>query len=72
MKQNLTLFVWAILAAALMSSCDDPEVAFNEETFDIPFLFSEGYQDSIKYPYTLPRRHPTGSLWSRTTPRSAS
>ena len=53
MKQNLTLFVWTILAAALMSSCDDPEVAFNEETFDIPFLFSEGYQDSIKYPYDL-------------------
>jgi hypothetical protein len=53
MKQNLTVIVWAILAAALMSSCDDPEVAFNEDTLNIPFLFSEGYQDTIMYPYEL-------------------
>jgi len=53
MKQNIAIIILAFLTATVMSSCDDPEVAFNEDTFDIPFLFSEGYQDSIKYPYEL-------------------
>ena len=53
MRRNFTVIVWAILIAAMMSSCDDPKVAFNEDTLDIPYLFSEGYQDTIKYPYDL-------------------
>ena len=53
MKRNLTVIVLAFIAAVVMSSCDDPKVAFNEQTLDIPYLFSEGYQDDIKYPYDL-------------------
>ncbi len=53
MKRNFSVIVLTFLAAALLSSCDDPKVAFNEETLDIPFLFSEGYQDEIQYPYEL-------------------
>ena len=53
MRRDLTVIVWALLAAVVMSSCDDPEVAFNEETLNIPYLFSEGYQDTIKYPYEM-------------------
>ena len=48
MKRNLTVIVLAFIAAVVMSSCDDPKVAFNEQTLDIPYLFSEGYQDDIK------------------------
>ena len=51
MKRDLTVFVWALLAAVLMSSCDDPEIAFNEDSLDLPYIFSEGYQDTIMYPY---------------------
>jgi len=53
MRRNLSIIVLALLVAAVMGSCDDPEIAFNEETFGIPYLFSEGYQDTIKYPYEL-------------------
>ena len=53
MKRNFTIIVLTFVFAVLMSSCDDPKVAFNEETLDIPYLFSEGYQDEIQYPYDL-------------------
>lgn len=53
MRQNIATIILAFLTAAVISSCDDPEIAFNENTFDIPYLFSEGYQDTIKYPYEL-------------------
>lgn len=53
MKRNFYIIAWALLTSAMMGSCDDPEIAFNEETLDIPFLFSEGYQDTIQYPYDL-------------------
>lgn len=53
MKLNLTVIVFTFIVAVVISSCDDPEFAFNEDTLDIPYLFSEGYQDEIKYPYEL-------------------
>ena len=53
MKRDLTVIALALLAAVVMSSCDEPKVAFNEKTLDIPYLFSEGYVDTIKYPYDL-------------------
>ena len=51
MKRDLTIIVLTLLAAAMMSSCDDPEVAYTEDSLDLPYLFSEGYQDTIQYPY---------------------
>lgn len=53
MKRNFPAIVLAFLAAVMLSSCDDPKVAFNEDTLDIPYVFSKGYQDTIKYPYKL-------------------
>ena len=53
MKRDLTIFVLALLVTALLSSCDDPEIAYTEDSLDVPYLFSEGYQDTIQYPYDL-------------------
>ena len=53
MKRDLTIIVLALLATALLSSCDDPEIAYTEDSLDVPYLFSEGYQDTIQYPYDL-------------------
>ena len=49
--------ITAITATAALSSCEaeDLEKAFDEETsLDSPFIFTEGYQDSIAIAYDLP------------------
>jgi hypothetical protein len=50
--------IMAIAAMTALNSCDDEDLekAYDEKTsFDSPFLFSEGYQDSIVVPYDLPQ-----------------
>jgi len=62
MKRNLMnrkpmYAIMAIAALAALNSCEseDLEKAYEEGTsLDSPFLFSEGYQDSIQYVYDLP------------------
>ena len=54
MKQNINVILVTLMVALLMGSCDDPEKAFNEDSLDIPYLFTEGYQDTIQHPYNLP------------------
>ena len=46
----------AIAAITTLNSCsdDDFKKAYDEKTYvDVPYLFSEGYQDSIQVPYDL-------------------
>ncbi|MBP5497791.1 MAG: hypothetical protein J6X81_00255 [Muribaculaceae bacterium] len=45
----------AMLGATLFSSCDEDKGAryYDENSLDVPFLFSEGYEDDIQYPYDL-------------------
>lgn len=46
----------AVMVMTMMGSCEDEELekVFDEETsLDVPFLFSEGYQDSIVIAYDL-------------------
>ena len=46
----------AIAAMTALNSCDDEtfEKAYDEKTYvDVPYLFSEGYKDSIMVPYDL-------------------
>ena len=45
----------AVLCGAMLSSCEeDPENPYYDDgSLDVPYLFSEGYQDEIQYPYEL-------------------
>jgi hypothetical protein len=48
--------IMAIAAMTALNSCDDEtfEKAYDEKTYvDVPYLFSEGYKDSIMVPYDL-------------------
>ena len=58
MKRKLMYVIMAIAAMTALNSCSDEdfEKAYDEKTsLDSPFLFSEGYKDSILVPYDLPK-----------------
>jgi len=58
MNRKLMYAIMAIAAMTALNSCDDEDLekAYDEKTsLDSPFLFSEGYQDSIVVPYDLPQ-----------------
>ena len=49
--------IMAVMAMMTLNSCEDEDLekAYDEETsLSLPFLFSEGYQDSIAIAYNLP------------------
>ena len=57
MKRKLMYAMMAIAAMTALNSCEeeDLEKVYDENTsLDSPFLFSEGYQDTIVYAYDLP------------------
>ena len=57
MNKKLMNALMAIVAMTALNSCGDDafEKAYDEKTsLDSPFLFSEGYQDTIAYAYDLP------------------
>lgn len=45
----------ALFGASVLSSCDEDkgEPYYDDKSLDVPYLFSEGYQDQIQYPYEL-------------------
>ena len=45
----------AVLSAALLSSCDEDNGLpyYDENSLDVPYVFTEGYQDQIQYAYDL-------------------
>ena len=51
----LTLVTTVALGFTLLSSCDEDngEPYYDDQSLDVPYLFSEGYQDQIQYPYEL-------------------
>ena len=56
MKRKLMYVMMAIAAMTALNSCsdDDFKKAYDEKTYvDVPYLFSEDYQDSIQVPYDL-------------------
>ena len=56
MKRKLMYVMMAIAAITTLNSCsdDDFKKAYDEKTYvDVPYLFSEDYQDSIQVPYDL-------------------
>ena len=56
MNRKLFYGIMAIAAMTALNSCsnDDLEKVYDEKTsLDSPFIFSEGYQDSIAVPYDL-------------------
>ena len=56
MKRKLMYVMMAIAAITALNSCsdDDFKKAYDEKTYvDVPYLFSEDYQDSIQVPYDL-------------------
>ena len=56
MKRKLMYVIMAIAAMATLNSCEDETFtqAYDEKTsLDDPFIFSEGYKDSIWVPYDL-------------------
>ena len=57
MNRKLLYAIMAIAAMTALNSCskDDVEKVYDEKTsLTSPFIFSEGYQDSIVVPYDLP------------------
>ena len=57
MNRKLLYGIMAIAAMTALNSCskDDVEKVYDEKTsLTSPFIFSEGYQDSIVVPYDLP------------------
>ena len=56
MKRKLMYVIMAIAAMTALNSCSDEdfEKAYDEKTsLDSPFIFSEGYKDTIMVPYDL-------------------
>ena len=56
MKRKLMYVIMVIAAMASLTSCDDDDFkkAYDEKTsLDLPYIFSEGYEDTIKYVYDL-------------------
>ncbi len=54
MKRKLMYAIMALTAMTVLSSCEEEDLSkvYDEKTsLDSPFIFSEGYQDSIAYPY---------------------
>ncbi|MBQ1722780.1 MAG: hypothetical protein II034_03195, partial [Muribaculaceae bacterium] len=49
------VFTLAALGTALLSSCDEDNGLpyYDDKSLDVPYLFTEGYQDQIQYPYEL-------------------
>ena len=49
------ILLLATLGAALLSSCDEDkgEPYYDDKSLDVPYLFSEGYEDKIQHPYDL-------------------
>lgn len=45
----------ALFGATMLSSCDEDNGLpyYDENSLDVPYIFSEGYQDQIQYPYEL-------------------
>ena len=55
-KWNYSVFLaLATLCAVLLGSCDEDNGLpyYDENSLDVPFIFSEGYKDDIQYPYEL-------------------
>ncbi len=52
---SVALVALAALSTALLSSCseDNGEPYYDEKSLDVPYLFTEGYQDEIQHPYQL-------------------
>ena len=49
------LLIFSCACSVFMSSCSEKkdEPYYDKNSLDAPFLFSEGYQDDIQYPYDL-------------------
>ena len=57
MKTKLIYAIMAVMAMTVLSSCEDEDLekVYDEKiSLDSPFLFSEGYQDTIVVAYDLP------------------
>lgn len=57
MKRKLTYALMALMGLATLTGCDEEDFtkAYDEKkSLDLPFLFSEDYQDTIVYAYDLP------------------
>ncbi|MBR1469223.1 MAG: hypothetical protein IJ605_03820 [Prevotella sp.] len=57
MKRKLMYAMMALTALAALNSCEEEDLAkvYDENTsLDLPFIFSEGYQDTITVAYDLP------------------
>ena len=54
-RSHLALLAFAALAAATLSGCseDNGDPYYDDKSLDVPYLFSEGYQDTIQYAYDL-------------------
>lgn len=58
MKRKLMYAIMALTAMTVLNSCEEEDLSkvYDENTsLDSPFLFSEGYKDSIVYAYDLPK-----------------
>ena len=55
MKRKLMYAIMALTAITALNSCsvEDFEKAYDENSLDDPYIFSEGYQDSIQYPWDM-------------------
>ena len=55
MKRKLMYAIMALTAITALNSCsvEDFEKAYDENSLDDPYIFSEGYQDSILYPWDM-------------------
>lgn len=55
MKRKLMYAIMALTAITALNSCsvEDFEKAYDENSLDDPYIFSEGYQDSIQYPWEM-------------------
>ena len=56
MKRKLVYAIMVIVSMTALNSCEDEDLekVYDEKTsLDSPFLFSEGYQDTIAIPYDL-------------------
>ena len=57
MKRKLVYAIMVIISMTALNGCEDEDLekVYDEKTsLDSPFLFSEGYQDTIAIPYDLP------------------
>lgn len=55
MKRKLMYAIVALTAITALNSCsvEDFEKAYDENSLDDAYIFSEGYQDSIQYPWDM-------------------